>query len=478
MLKTKIPREARLNPNFNEKALPIILNDGSEKELKEICQKLIDENNEFYAKIDLLSVIDRLNHIEGEIRKSVINRSEIAKQSIRALMTGEHQFIFSAPGVAKSLFTNQLFAYFGGAGVFSIQLCPDTSPDDLFGGYDIERFKKGEIYHNVEGSIITNHFAFLDEFMDGNDKLLRSLLGVLLERKFISGHQTEKAVLHTAIATANYMRQTETTEALLDRFLYKSYINPMKDMFTLLKIDQVYNENEGRVIKPVKNAVIDLREITFIKRLLKKEVEAKQITIPIEVDFLKNLIAVAFEQEMKKYRDKFYLSPRTITKSNDLLKANALLDGRMTVNEKDVEKLYYLFCTLNEPLDEDKTLYSQHLFEVTAQKRKQYFESIKNEITPLIYIVEFLHKAEVNTELLKDPITFIEDSAKHSIFKDLFDRLVLAFGANENIDFDPKANKKKLLNFIENIHSNYSEVNQFKDKTAAFVSEVFERIKL
>ena len=60
-------------------------------------------------------------------------------------MTSEHQFIFSAAGVAKSLYANQIFSYFRNSSVFAMQFCPDTTPDDLFGAYDINKFKKGEV---------------------------------------------------------------------------------------------------------------------------------------------------------------------------------------------------------------------------------------------------------------------------------------------------------------------------------------------
>ena len=79
-------------------------------------------------------------------------------------------------------------------------------------------------------------------------------------------------------------------------------------------------------------------------------------------------VAVGFEEEMKKYRSNYYLSPRTISKCNDLLKANALLCGRYEANQYDVEKLYYLLCTLNEPLDENRNTVSQQMFNKVFQK--------------------------------------------------------------------------------------------------------------
>ena len=34
-------------------------------------------------------------------------------------------------------------------------------PENLFGAYDIEAMKKGKMIHNVEGSVVMSHFAFL-----------------------------------------------------------------------------------------------------------------------------------------------------------------------------------------------------------------------------------------------------------------------------------------------------------------------------
>lgn len=474
MAYVQIPWESRLNPRFAEDVRKMKNYGTDDKEVMDKCEELIQENNSFYPTVDVKAVIDRMHGIELEIRKKLVNRREITQQGIRALMSGEHQFIFSSAGVAKSLYANQMFSFFKNSNVFAMQFCPDTTPDDLFGAYDIARFKKGEVYHNVEGSIITNNFAFLDEFMDGNDKLLRSLLGVLLERKFISGNQVEEAILHTAIATSNYMRVTETTEALLDRFLYKSFILPQKDMFNLLKIDRVYNENAGRVTEPDPDSQIELRELVYLRRIIKGIIPEKKITIPIEVDYLKNMVVVAFEEEMKKYRENYYLSPRTISKSNDLLKANALYNHRMIVEEKDVESLYYLICTLNEPITEDRSLISQDLFKKVYQKRLQFYHSIKNEVVPLLYIFEFLCEAELKPQILKDTIPFLEKLAKHSLMEDLVDKLRNIFSSVEDQKLDQ--NKTDLLKYIESVKSDYREISIFKTRLLQFTKEVFQKI--
>jgi MoxR-like ATPase len=468
MLYHQIPLDARRHPGFLQAVqdFPGLI-DG--KEQARVTQFLRD-NEAFYAAIDYRDVIRRIDFLKEDISHHLINRESIVEQSIRALLTGEHQFIFSAAGVAKSLLANQLFSYIKNPSVFSIQFGPDTTPDDLFGGYDLERFKKGEIFHNIEGSIITKPFAFLDEFMDANDKILRVLLGVLLERRFINGNQAEPALLHTAIATSNFLRRSETTQALLDRFLYKSFINPKKDMFTLMLIGKVYNENSGDIVQPPKDQKIDLRELVHLRNIVHNRVADTPIFIPPEVEYLKNMVAASFETEMKKYRDNYYLSPRTITKSNDLLRVNAMLRGDTIANTDDIKNLLYLFAVLNEPLDSASAITSEELFTRVAQKRLQYFNAIKQDIVPILYITDYLQNAQKDPELLKQPLEFIGKKAEKSLLKSFLDNFRGGFKSDAS---SPATNRDSIIAYLEGIKSNYSEITDFKNKAIAFTKRVF-----
>lgn len=470
MSTASIPRHARLHPEFAKLAKEI--QDGTDLNTEEQIKSFEDDNHRFYAQVDVPSVIKRLQGIASEMGKSLVNRDLLTQQGIRALITGEHQFIFSGAGVAKSLYANQMFSYFKNASTFSIQFCPDTTPDDLFGSYDIERFKKGNIHHNVEGSIITHPFAFLDEFMDGNDKLLRSLLGVLLERRFIAGNQVEEAVLHTAIATSNYMRVSETTEALLDRFLYKAFISPSKDMFTLLRIDNVYHNHAGAITKPNEELLIDVREIIALRQMIQGKDPQRKIECPIEINYLKNMVAASFESELKKYRSSTYLSPRTISKSNDLLKANALLAGRDKVNESDVEHLFYLFCTLDEPLNEDKSLLSQDLFKRVFRSRVQYFHAIKKELRPLLLTFEFMNGALKDPAILKRPFEQLQQE-NESWMGSLVDSLRGLFLNHDEIAFENQ--RQSFLKLIEPCGHQNQDLRDFREKLLALIDLVYQR---
>jgi hypothetical protein len=151
-------------------------------------------------------------------------RDDIIHQAMYAILTKEHMLLLSRTGMAKSYLANYIFNTFENVRVFASQASKEQTPDNYFGPYNIEEFKKGRIRHNIHGSIIEANLVFLDEFFDASDVVLRSLLTVLNERKFINGQEIIDTAVHTAIATANYMRMNEVTEAVLDRFTYKSII--------------------------------------------------------------------------------------------------------------------------------------------------------------------------------------------------------------------------------------------------------------
>ena len=204
-----------------------------------------------------------------------------------AILTGEHMLLLSRTGMAKSYLANYIFNTFEGARIFSSQASKDQTPDNYFGPYNIEEFKKGSIRHNIMGSIIEANLVFLDEFFDASDVVLRSLLTVLNERKFINGSEQIDAAVHTAIATANYMRMNEVTEAVLDRFTYKSIIPENTNVYSQLLIDHTYSFSRGKPVEPEKK--ISFNQILYLSDIIKNKNRSIKIEIPDFIYFMKNV---------------------------------------------------------------------------------------------------------------------------------------------------------------------------------------------
>jgi MoxR-like ATPase len=294
---------------------------------------------------DIPTIVEYLNWHMNRISENVIGRNEIVKQAFFAILTGEHMLLLSRTGMAKSYLANYIFNTFDGARIFASQASKDQTPDNYFGPYNIEEFKKGKIKHNIKGSIIESNFVFLDEFFDASDVVLRSLLSVLNERKFVNGQEQIDASVHTAIATANYMRLNEVTEAVLDRFTYKSIIPEDNNLYSQLLIDQTYEMSGGIPVEPEKK--IFFEQIQYMNDIIRNRNRDVLVVIPEYIYFLKNAVVNRFVSEMRRYDSGFFVSPRKIAKLSDFLRASALTNNRFKVTIDDIREMYLVLCTLN-----------------------------------------------------------------------------------------------------------------------------------
>ena len=307
-----------------------------------IPREITEEKIEHY---DIAAITGYLKWHMDRISKNVIGRDEIVRQAMYAILTREHLLLLSRTGMAKSYLANYIFNTFENVRIFSSQASKDQTPDNYFGPYNIEEFKKGNIRHNIHGSIIEADLVFLDEFFDASDVVLRSLLSVLQERKFINGPEIIDAAVHSAIATANYMRVNEVTEAVLDRFNFKSIIPEDNNMYTQLLIDHTYAFSRGKPVEPEKK--VPFSQIIYISDIIRNNNKEVQVIIPDTVYFMKNVITNKFIGEMRRSEYNFFISPRKQAKTADFLRASALLDNRYEVSMEDIKKLYLTLCTLN-----------------------------------------------------------------------------------------------------------------------------------
>jgi MoxR-like ATPase len=297
------------------------------------------------TQYDIPSIISYLQYHMHRISRNVVGRDEIIEQLMYAILTGEHMLLMSRTGMAKSYLANEVFNTFENIRIFSAQASKDQTPDNYFGPYDIEDFKRGIIRHNIKGSIIEANLVLLDEFFDASDVVLRSLLSVLNERKFVNGSEQIDVAIHTAIATANYMRLNEVTEAVLDRFIYKAIIPEDNDMYNSLLIDQAYSVRRGKPEEPGRKIPFD--QILYIQNIIKNKNKQIKITFPDSVKFIKNVVINKFASEVRKSEPEFFISPRKQAKMSDFLRASAILDNRFEVSLQDLRTMYFGLVTLN-----------------------------------------------------------------------------------------------------------------------------------
>src|SRR5579883_466615 len=223
------------------------------------------------ASRDMSAIIVDLNEALEFVQERIVNREEVVEQIFLAMLIGEHVLLESRTGVGKTLLAEQIFRMFEGARTFKVQASKEQQPDTYFGGLLLDELKQGRLIHNTEGSLVESEFGFIDEIFDANDYTLRALLSLLNERELIRGVQRVHSSVHTVIAATNYLRLSEITEALLDRFLFKALIHPDKDVFFQYKISQQYLKNLGNAIEPPKK--VHYSDLVYACRLIRGDLQ-------------------------------------------------------------------------------------------------------------------------------------------------------------------------------------------------------------
>lgn len=383
------------------------------------------------------------------IGQRVINREEVIEQAFCALLTAEHILLQSRTGVGKSLLAEQIFSMFNGARLFRVQASKEQQPDTFFGGLDLEELKSGRIIHNTRGSLVESEFGFIDEIFDANDFTLRALLSLLNERRLLRGVQDVSSPLHSVIAATNYLRVSEVTEALLDRFLFKAVILPDKDPFIQYQIAQRYLVHGGRTIKPSPEQQIPFSRLQHMHRIITGNSEHFNISITNELLYFTNIVIRHYEFLRNRqlsdggstqHRSDFYISPRTQAKSLDLLRALALLKGRSDVVHDDVSRLYFIFSTVGLPEETAlfKKAYTTVLNSLTASRGF-------DQVTMLLEFTDLLRELKERPAMMLEPLgTFSETTVR----KTFLDWVKEKFGSEQPKDQNRKILEQFLTDFV------------------------------
>lgn len=176
-----------------------------------------------------LNLVDRFGALERALALELVERSEEIRCALLALVAGKTLFLVGEPGIAKSMLARRIHAYILGGEFFDLDLDKFTTPEDLFGPRDLPAMRDGRWERVVEGSILTAHWAMLDEFFEASSAVLKTLLRTLNERTYRNGTEIVDSPLTTVICASNVVPVEARLMPLYDRLLIRRQLKHIQD---------------------------------------------------------------------------------------------------------------------------------------------------------------------------------------------------------------------------------------------------------
>ncbi|MEW9698746.1 AAA family ATPase [Paenibacillus sp. SI8] len=330
-----------------------------------------------------------LREAMGHLEKRFMEREELIRVLLLALMSGENVLLVGPPGSAKSQLARAAAELFGNEPFFDYLLTRFTTPDELFGPVSLQKLKQDEYVRLTEGYLPSARFAFLDEIFKANSAILNSLLSVLNERVFFNGRNKQMTPLLFLIAASNELPEdNEQLAALYDRFLFRYEVEYVKQISSF----------ELMFSAPT-TPLPALLSTEFVQQI---KAQAAQVTLPETIIYMLFQLKTALEEK------EYVLSDRRFHKIGHAWKTSAAIHGRSTVNVWDTVLTPHMLWDFPEDLVELKdvfhTLFQEMLKKEMEQELPllQYNQTVKKWLDKEDELHAFQFKKEVGGALSKD----------------------------------------------------------------------------
>ena len=302
--------------------------------LAQIKKEIIMSDTASVAQIKALS--QQLSAAKSMVARKVIGQHEVVDQTLMTVLCGGHGLLVGVPGLAKTLLVETLSTVLG-LHANRVQFTPDLMPSDIIGAEVLETADDGSrAFRFIKGPVFCQ-LMMGDEINRASPRTQSALLQAMQEHHVtVAGKRFDLPEPFHVLATQNPVEQEGTyplPEAQLDRFLMQ------------IDIDYPTAENERAIIlattgteETTLEPVFDAASLIEAQQLIRRMPVGEQV-----VDMILDLVRAARPGEGASAAvNKAVVwgpGPRAAQALMLLVRARALLEGRMAPTVADVEAL-------------------------------------------------------------------------------------------------------------------------------------------
>ncbi|HEX9841927.1 MAG TPA: MoxR family ATPase [bacterium] len=308
------------------------------------------------AQTNAQTIARQFADLQAEMNRYVVGHEVVKRGLILGLVAREHIYIEGPPGMAKTMLA-EIVSTAANLKFYLYQFHRDTRLAELVGDIVIERQPEGEsgelIIQSIrKGGVLTAELCVLDDISRSPGEALNVLLRILNERQF----QTARIPLLTAIATSNPTVDDYYNEPLdpanLDRFTIQLRSagliqeNKWNDVQKVIDLYSSQTFSEEITPEPILNRQVFDNAYEVLHKVLVPDIVKRAL-----VDLL-----TRFVNQFKLDSTNSLITDRSfLVKTIKVLKAQALLEGRMQVMPQDLHALTYL-TTFRVPEEIDRNM--------------------------------------------------------------------------------------------------------------------------
>lgn len=280
----------------------------------------------------------KLNEVRGEIGHVIYGQTDVIDQALISALAGGHMLLVGLPGLAKTRLVSALSKALG-LDTKRVQCTPDLMPTDIIGAEILEEVDYGRrSFRFIQGPIFCQ-LLMVDEINRASPRTQSALLQAMEEKHVtVSGREHALPEPFLLLATQNPIEQEGTyalPEAQLDRFLMQINIG-----YPSLEAERQIMENTLDETESNVRAVLYAKDLLDYQALIHRMPLSRQAT-----DSILTLVRAARPETSPHEIVKNYVSwgpsPRASRALGLLIRARALLQGRLTPSMSDLTALLY-----------------------------------------------------------------------------------------------------------------------------------------